>query len=70
MSFLPHFLLTSRGPGHPFLYLITNLQIAINCCIVAARAVDDEEILNVYTEPFILWGFFSIDACIRQCMYL
>ena len=55
------------GPAHPLLYLITNLQIAINCCIIAVGALR-ERILNVYTVLSIL--FFSIDVCIRQCKYL
>ena len=69
VTYLPHLLLTSHGPAHPLLYLITNLQIAINCCIIAVEALR-EGILNVDIVLSTSFFIFLIDVCIRQCIYL
>ena len=56
--FFTTFFSTSHGSAHPLLYLITNLQIAINCCIIAARPLT-EGMMNVYTLCFLFCVFFN-----------
>ena len=67
IPFLPHFLLTSCGPAHPLLCLITNLQIAINCCIIDLGALR-EGILTVSSMLSILCVFFH--RCLYQAMHV
>ena len=63
IPFLPLSLQTSHGQAHSFLYLITNLQTAINCCIRGSEGGDTESIYRAF-----YFVFFLIDVCIRQCM--
>ena len=62
--FLPHFLLASRGSSHSLLYLITDLHKTFWYCRGSERG-DTECIYRAF-----YFVFFSIDVCIRQCMYL